>query len=184
MKVILISGKAGHGKDTVADMLTEELRSVGEGVLVTHYADLLKYICRTFFGWDGKKDKAGRWLLQSVGTDVVRKKDPDFWVRFISNILEFFPDTWDYVIIPDARFPNEMDLIKHVFDAVTIRVFRPNFNGNLSEAQQNHASETALDNYRHDFYIKNDGNLEDLRKQVVRLLQETSMFCQMKIEGL
>lgn len=181
MKVILISGKAGHGKDTVANMIAKELRASGHGVLITHYADLLKYICRTFFDWDGKKDKAGRTLLQYVGTDVIRKQDPDFWVCFITRILTLFPNIWDYVIIPDARFPNEIDRIKGVFDTVSLRVYRPDFDGKMSETQQNHASETSLDDYVPDYYIRNDGTLKDLKDKVITLLRDTSLFRQLQI---
>lgn len=55
MKVIAVSGHARHGKDTVARMLQEQLQADGNKVLITHYADLLKYICKTFFMWDGQK---------------------------------------------------------------------------------------------------------------------------------
>ena len=102
MKVIAISGHARHGKDTVARMLQEQLQKDGRTVLITHYADLLKYICKTFFKWDGRKDEKGRSLLQYVGTDVVRAKNPDYWVDFVSDILNLFEGHWDYVIIPDA----------------------------------------------------------------------------------
>lgn len=63
MKIICISGHAQHGKDTFAKMLEEELELRNQKVLVTHYADLVKYICKQFFGWDGQKDEAGRHLL-------------------------------------------------------------------------------------------------------------------------
>ena len=184
MKVILISGKAQHGKDTVANVLAKELRDAGYGVLITHYADLLKYICRTFFGWDGEKDDAGRTLLQHVGTDIIRKQDPDFWVCFITRILTLFPNIWDYVIIPDARFPNEVTLIESVFDTVLIRVYRPDFDQKLSESQQNHASETSLDDFVPDYYIKNDGTLRDLKNKVIALLRDTSLFRQTQIQEM
>ena len=58
MKVILISGKAQHGKDTVANMICRRLREDSHKVLVTHYADLLKFICTYYFGWDGIKNEA------------------------------------------------------------------------------------------------------------------------------
>lgn len=42
-------------------------------VLVTHFGDLVKYVCEKFFDWDGVKDESGRSLLQYVGTNKVRK---------------------------------------------------------------------------------------------------------------
>ena len=107
-EIIVISGHAQHGKDTVARMIRSDLEEHGNSVLITHYGDLVKYICKTFFDWNGEKDEYGRTLLQYVGTDVIRKAQPDFWVGFIIQILRFFPDVWDYVLIPDARFPNEI----------------------------------------------------------------------------
>ena len=71
MKVICISGKAQHGKDTSALMVKEMLEDDGYKVLIAHYGDLVKYICRTFFQWNGEKDEAGRSLLQRIGTDAV-----------------------------------------------------------------------------------------------------------------
>ena len=36
------------------------------------------------------KDEKGRHILQYVGTDVIRKQAPDFWVDFISSVLTYF----------------------------------------------------------------------------------------------
>lgn len=55
-RIIAISGKAQHGKDTTAAILKELLEADGYRVLTVHYADLLKHICRSFFGWDGQKN--------------------------------------------------------------------------------------------------------------------------------
>ena len=163
MKVIAISGKAGHGKDTVAEMLRTCLTAAGKKVLVTHYADLLKHICKSFFGWDGEKDEHGRWLLQYVGTDVVRRKQPDFWVNFVISILRLFDGEWDYVLIPDARFPNEIERIREAgFDVMHLRVTRPGYIGKLTEEQKKHPSETALDKVGCDMQIINDGDLTGL----------------------
>lgn len=41
MKVICISGKAQHGKDTTAGMMKTALESIGHTVLIAHYGDLL-----------------------------------------------------------------------------------------------------------------------------------------------
>ena len=168
MRIICISGKAQHGKDTAASLLREELENRGYRVLVIHYADLLKHICRAFFEWDGKKDATGRWLLQFVGTDVIRSQKPDFWVDHVISVLELFPNEWDYVLIPDCRFPNEIDrLQKGGFRVDTLRIVRPGYLSSLTPEQQAHPSETALDDYSFSSVIYNDGTMESLRRKLV-----------------
>lgn len=167
MKVIAISGKAGSGKDTVGSILEEELAVDGYDVLLAHNADLVKFICSEYFGWDGKKDTFGRELLQYVGTDVVRSKNPDYWVDFIISTVRLFPDTWDYVIIPDCRFENELNRWRDFGYKVThIRVERPGYDSGLTPEQRDHKSETALDNTMPDHIIYNDGSLSDLRQRI------------------
>lgn len=175
MQVILISGKAQHGKDTTAGFLKDALESDGNSVLVAHYGDLVKYVCKTFFDWNGEKDDAGRTILQMVGTDVIRAKRPDYWVSFISDIMKFFPGEWDYVLIPDCRFPNEVDYIRNAgFNTVHVRVVRDGFESPLTPEQQAHSSETALDNVLADYYITNNGSLKDLRNSVIEWLVEVN----------
>lgn len=179
MRIITISGKAQHGKDTTAGFLRQSLEVDGYRVLVTHYADLLKYMCRQFFGWNGEKDDAGRHILQYVGTDVIRQKQPDFWVDFIVSIMKLFPDEWDYVLIPDCRFPNEIDCLKAAgFDVTHLRVHRENFVSPLSAEQQAHPSEVALDNVSPDHIINNAGSLKDLQETVIQWLIEFIGFHQ------
>ncbi len=166
MKIILIAGKALSGKDTVANILKDKLRAKGE-ILICHYADLVKYICSQFFDWDGKKDKEGRTLLQYVGTDVVRTKEPDFWFNFIINVLEFFPEHWDYVIIPDCRFYNEMQWDRKIWDVIKVKVERLNFQSPLTKEQQEHPSETGLDLYADfDYIISAESGIYNLEKEV------------------
>lgn len=172
MKIIAISGHAQNGKDTVAKMLEKQLFQ-NNRVLIAHYADLLKYICKTFFEWDGKKDEKGRSLLQFVGTDVVREQAPDFWVDFLIDVFNLFEDCWDFVIIPDARFPNEIDKLReYYFDVTHLRVTRGNFKSPLSKEQLRHPSETALDCVKPDYFIVNNGSLEELKNKVSSFIKE------------
>lgn len=178
MKVITISGKAQNGKDTTAGLLKSTLEADGHRVLIAHYADLLKYICKQFFGWNGQKDEAGRHILQYVGTDIIRQKYPDFWVEFVTSMLELFPNEWDYVLIPDCRFPNEINYLKeNGLDVVHLRVVRSNFKSPLTPEQQAHPSETALDNVKPDYYIANNGTMTDLKRTVVDWVIEFLMNC-------
>ena len=183
--VILLSGKAQSGKDYIANIMKQQFEENGNKVLVTHYADLLKYILKTFFNWDGKKDKKGRDLLQRVGTDVIRKKMPDYWVNFISQMISFFPNEWNYILIPDARFPNEIEVIQKNPDVnvITIRINRGNFTPQLTLEQQRHPSETSLDEYGFDYYVTNDGTetINDAVKEFVNYIdvnkKKPTLFC-------
>lgn len=163
MRVLCISGKARHGKDTFAGSLSRILKAAGKSVLVTHYADLVKYICKSFFDWDGVKDEAGRTLLQHVGTEIFRSMDPNYWVNFICSVLNACPDKWDFVLIPDCRFPNEISCMKNAgFDTVHINVLRPDFENGLTQDQASHSSETALNSIEPDVTVINDCNLKSL----------------------
>lgn len=170
IKVILFSGKATSGKDYAANILKELMEQDNKKVLLTHYADLLKFICKNMMGWDGVKDDNGRNLLQKVGTDTIRKQNPDYWVEFISEFLKMFPDEWDYVLIPDARFPNEIrQMLLDGWDVMTVRVNRLNYESPLTEEQQNHISETALDGYQFDYYIDSESGIDNLRIEVEKM---------------
>lgn len=172
-KIICIGGKAQNGKDTSAIMINNELQLSGKRTVIAHYGALVKFICEKYFNWDGKKDVTGRSILQRVGTDVVRNQFPDYWVDFVVGVVNMFPDEWDYVIIPDTRFPNELEKWKNAnYDVIHIRVERKNFKSPLTEEQLKHVSETALDDSIPNYIIVNDGTLEELRTKIRNLCKE------------
>ena len=172
MKVCCISAKARHGKDTAAELIKEQLESRGQRVLITHFADLLKFICKQYFGWDGNKDERGRTLLQHIGTDVVGKRNPAYWAEFVAGILYMFENEWDYVLIPDCRYPAEVATIERTFDTTVLRVERPGFDNGLTEAQKNHPSEVDMDNYRFDLILYNDGTLNQFNNKIKQFVTE------------
>lgn len=160
-KVILISGKAQHGKDTAAKILKDYASKKGKTTLIIRYADILKYVCQEYFGWNGKKDDKGRTLLQQVGTDLVRFNNPDAWVNCVIELVKGFGNKFDYILIPDTRFLNEIENWKDTgLKYTTLRIDRYNqdmtpFDNGLSETQKKHLSETSLDYYQFDFRICN-----------------------------
>ena len=144
MRVILISGSARFGKDSTAFMMKELLEKQKKKVLIIHYADNLKLFAKNYFGWSGQKDQKGRELLQWLGTDVVRNNYEDTWVDMIIALLKGIKTLYDYVIIPDVRFPNEIDKMCDNFNCITVRIIRPDFENGLTDEQKNHPSEVAL----------------------------------------
>lgn len=184
MKVICISGHAQHGKDTSAQIMRKCLWGYGKKVLIIHYADLLKFMCEKFFGWNGEKDEAGRTMLQYIGTDIVRKCDPDFWVKFVCDTLSMFVGTWDYVLIPDCRFPNEVNLLRtYAFDVVHVNVIREGYDNGLSDEQKAHLSEHAMDGMLADHIIMNSGTISDLVREILGFIRPLYAAEEEKIDG-
>jgi dephospho-CoA kinase len=182
---ILISGKAGSGKDTVAQFMKEELEKHGKKVLIIKYGDAVKWVLRDYFNWDGQKDIVGRTLLQRIGTDVVRAKHPNYWTAIVVGLLQCFEpyNDFDIALVPDARFPNEVDIaLQELQNCVSVRVERRNEDGSewintaLTEEQRQHPSETSLDHYAFDYVIHNDEGLDTLRESAETVLQDLKLI--------
>lgn len=173
MKIITISGKARHGKDLTAKLLKQRFEAEGKKVFIVHYGDYVKYVCKEYFGWDGNKDEKGRTILQRIGTDVVRAKNENFWVETVERLINVFKDDFDYFIIPDTRFQNEVEYMKEKgYEVVSVKIERLNFESDLTEEQKNHASETALDDYKFDVYFKCESGIDNVEKAVEKFVQE------------
>lgn len=102
-----LTGPIGSGKTTIAKELQERLA----GCIILPMAKPLKDYAK-LMGWDGRKDKRGRRLLQLLGTECGRKCiSDDIWVNKWAQEAQGHP----YVICDDARFENEVDVLDIVF---------------------------------------------------------------------
>ena len=106
-KIYLLSGKARHGKDTIAGYLKEFYEKDGKKVIFSRAGKYIKFYAMEMTGWDGSEETKPRTLLQELGTDVIRNKlnkkiaiknlpetpagnkDPLFFLRKCENILRF-----------------------------------------------------------------------------------------------
>lgn len=125
-----------------------------------------------------------RLLLQLLGTECGRQIiHPNVWVNALMSKYEAsvpypafkrlmgditrkdkeFP-SW---IITDMRFPNELKAVKDRKNSLTLRIERPN---NSLLKNEEHISETALDNEIFDEVIINDGTIENLINKVKTIL--------------
>ena len=180
MKIFLIAGKARSGKDTAANMIKTYYEKNGKKVLIIGFADHIKNYAKKITGWDGTDETKPRELLQTLGTDIIRKEiDENFFVNRTIDDIKVYKYYFDVIILSDVRFPNELELPKKVFEEVyTIKVERPNFENNLTLEQKKHATETALDNYDNfDYIINNDGDLEKLNNDVLKIIGDVENGC-------
>ena len=175
MRIYVISGKARHGKDTIALDIKEIYEKKGEKVINLSYGSYIKEYAKKISDWDGNEDNKPRELLQELGTEVIRKKiDKDFFVRRICEDIKVYSYYFDVITISDARFPNELEWPKKNFDnVVNIRVIRDGYDSVLTTKEQKHLTEVALDEYNnYDYVIHNDGTLDDLKVKVLDVVRK------------
>ena len=174
MRIFIISGKARCGKDTTAKYIDEYFINKDKKVINLQYSFYLKEYAKRITGWDGSDETKPRELLQYLGTDYIRKEiDNLFFVKRMIEDIKVYSKYFDIITISDARFVEEIDELKKVFnDVYAIKVVRPNFDNGLSEKEQKHATEIALDNYdKIDQVLLNDGTLEDLKNKIIDLME-------------
>ena len=172
MTVVGISGKAESGKTTLANILKKELEERHTRVLLINYGDFVKFIATQYYNWNGEKDERGRALLQHIGTEQGRMMvDENIWVDMVINTVAVADRDYDIAIVADCRFPNEFsrwaDKGKEI---LKIRIERPEYQNKLTQEQNQHASETSMDNYRDwDLFVCNDGTYENLEEKAKTL---------------
>lgn len=165
MRVVAISGKAESGKDTIAKEIKYLLEEQNYKVMIIHFADVLKFVCRQYFDWDGQKDDYGRSLLQQVGTEMREKNNPNMWVNITKELIRGIGAEFDWVLVPDTRFKEEINMLNEYFDCTSIRVLRQDIDSygiasdhinHLTDEQRAHKSECDLDDYKFDHFIINN----------------------------
>lgn len=195
--IIGLIGLIGSGKGTVGDMLIEQ------GYQHQSFATPLKDACASIFNWDRQmlegdtlqsrswREQADPWwskrlnipeftprlALQLVGTDVFRNHfHQDIWILSMKSRLQ------GNIVITDARFPNEVNMIRNV-GGVIVRVKRgddPEWFDIAAKKPDSmatlfpdiHASEYSWCGTQPDYMILNDGSLQDLQSTVTDLLQD------------
>lgn len=176
--IIFISGKAGCGKSTIAEMIKNRMTNEGYLVSITPMATGVKNCAEIFFDWNHVKDERGRKLLQDIG-NTGRTYDPDWWVKDallteLGNDGLFSPD---FILVDDWRFPNEIEWARNSlsteYEVFGLHVVAPEREILKNTKYYDDISETSLDGYDdYDYVFDNSGDIEKLRENVNSFLKE------------
>ena len=168
MKILLIGGKAGSGKDTVAKIIKENFPKVRLLAFATRIKDIAYSI-----GWSGEKDEKGRRLLQHIGA-VGREYNKNTWVNDVVYKLKspMLNKNTNIFVITDFRFPNEYQVLKENFPNSIYTICVTGRQANLGDENSKDISENSLNDFVFDFVIDNSGSKEDLETNVVKLLED------------
>ena len=167
-RVILLTGKMGSGKSTVADRLVEEhefwrvklakplkdmIRTLG---VPEEYieGDLKNTPCQQLNG------HTARYAMQTLGTEWGRNLlGNDFWTNIAVDRIRRAISYGEDIVVDDMRFHNELEALKKAFpESKAYRIHRPKD----YEMPEWHASEQEIYDLAVDHVIFNDGSLEKL----------------------
>ena len=175
MKIYMIAGKARNGKDTLANYMKQYFDKNGNKTCIMHIGNYIKHFAIDYFGWDGKEETKPRSLLQKLGTEIIREKmnKPYFFTDRLLQDIEVLENMFDVAIIADVRLPLEFEeLEKHYPNIVKMHITRPELVSNLSETEQKHITEPALDNYNDYKYKIINTTLEELEETAKKIVKE------------
>jgi hypothetical protein len=112
----------------------------------------------------------GRQLLINIGQHM-RAIRPTIWVDYVINKIknEGSTGTDKVFIIDDMRFSNELILAKTFDICISVRLRRD------SELNLNDTSETDLDNAEFDYYVENNGSMDDLKAEMSGLFEKIKL---------
>ena len=168
VKVIILSGKAGSGKSYVANKLNEKLSNS----IVISYASYLKEYVKNISDWDGSEESKEevRTLLQQIGVELIKNKiDDKFLINRVLQDVEVYSYFFDYIIISDARFIDEIECIKNESNSFVINIIGKD--NNLTNEEKKHSTEVSLDDYDNFDYIL-DNRKENIESDIENIIKK------------
>lgn len=187
MKLILLCGWSGSGKDATASVLVKNY-----GYKRFAFADQLKDIASEIYGFprdmaDTQAGKLNLWpcgfekktirdLLIHVGKVERERFGYDIYVNGVIEQLKKLPEN-SKIVISDLRYPVELAQIKHFArqNEYRLEIWKIERDGQL-ESSVKDESEYLMEGFYIHRYIKNPGNsMEALEAEVETQIQQSGL---------
>lgn len=160
-KIIIINGSGGVGKDTFIELCSKytEIKNISS-------VDKVKEAAKILVGWNGEKSDKSRKLLSDLKQLSIDYNN--YPLVYIQNQVKEFNENQNQVIMfVHIREINEIDKLKKQLDAKTLLI-----TNNRIEKIQTNKSDANVEKYNYDYYIKNDGTLEELEEKAKKFVME------------
>jgi CO dehydrogenase nickel-insertion accessory protein CooC1 len=170
MKIVIINGKGGCGKDTFVTMCKDV---IGQDCIYNiSTVDFVKEVAE-YCGWDGTKTPENRKFLSDL-KDLLTEWDNVPFKKIVANAVacaacaEMLGELDKSVVFIHCREPKEIQKLVKELGAITLLIRR---DAAESVEQMNHADNEVL-NYEYDYTIPNNGSLSELRARAEEFLRE------------
>ena len=166
MKIILINGAGGVGKDTFVEICQRMMDK--DKILNISTVDLIKQAAK-ILGWNEQKDEKGRKFLSDL-KDLATEYS-DLSVSYISKTILQAQEDGTEAIFVHCREPEELARLKERFDAITLLIK----NNRVKPIESNHA-DRDIEQYEYDFVIENNEGLLELTKKAADFIKEIGVL--------
>ena len=164
VKVVIVNGMPESGKTTFQERCRSKLREHRYMTIIKSSVEWVKIVAM-YCGWDGTKTDKNRKFLSDLKR-VLTEWDDAVLKNLVDDVNSYHYTGADYVIFIDIREPKEIERAKKVFNAMTTIVRRPQVECNC----YSNNSDMEVFEYKYDYTIWNDSNLEALDTEIDRFI--------------
>ena len=168
-RVVIVNGKPNSGKTTFELMCGE---IIGEAYCERRSTiDKVKELAIEG-GWNGTKEPKDRKFLSDLKRLFVEYNDmPTEDVCTFLRGWELDLQYWDvgthpHILFVDDREPEHIETLKQRLGARTLLIKRPD----VDNEETSNESDANVDNYRYDYILMNDGDLDHLKAEANRFV--------------
>ena len=157
--IIIINGSGGVGKDTFVNVCSNFRK-----VLNISTIDKAKEAARILVDWNGDKDEKYRKLLVDLKRLSIDYNDSP--TKYICKKAEEFMNSDNEIMFIHIREAEEINKAKRLLGAKTLLITNPHV-----KIITSNDSDKKVNQYEYDYYIDNDGTIEDLSNKALEFIQ-------------
>ena len=157
--IIIINGSGGVGKDTFVNVCSNFRK-----VLNISTIDKAKEAARILVDWNGDKDEKYRKLLVDLKRLSIDYNDSP--TKYIGKKAEEFMNSDNEIMFIHIREAEEINKAKRLLGAKTLLITNPHV-----KIITSNDSDKKVNQYEYDYYIDNDGTIEDLSNKALEFIQ-------------
>lgn len=182
MKIIAFGHRKRVGKDLACSILFRHLRVNKINVQKAGFAQELKRVCHSLYGWAGLMEpefyeQPSNESKREEILSGIYKTPRQIWIEVSQKLKDVHNDTWlnllfnkyskcEILLISDLRFPNEVEAIRKR-GGTLVKIINPRIEPTSDIADD------ALEGFSDwDYIINNDGSIEQYNTNLMSLIQD------------
>ena len=160
-KIVIINGSGGVGKDTFVEFCSEYAK-----VKNISSVDKVKEAAKILVNWNGEKDEKSRKFLADLKKLSIDYNN--YPITYIKEQAEEFLKNEDQeIMFIHIREISEIAKVKELLDAKSLLI-----SSNRVEKIVSNTSDANVENFEYDYYIQNDGTLDELKIKAEKFVME------------